>query len=166
MKPLNLGSVGATAAVCLALGALTAALSVRSGSTPLLVTPWLSLLFVLIGSWLLVGGRGVRQLKARKDTWVTVTGATRIAVFSRAAAYVMAGCSGFLLGISFVSFTRMWAPAMAFSAWSGLAGGLTALFACVCGVVVERWCRDDGGDQDDARGIGTADPSAPRPRAN
>ncbi len=163
MKPLNIGLVAAVGGVALALGALTLAVSVRYGSAQLVVTPWISLLFVAIGVWLLVGGRGVRRLKARKETWVTAPGAARIAALARATSYVASGSSGFLLGTAVVAFTRLWAPAMATAAWTGLAGGLTALFACISACVVERWCIDTSSDDQDR---GNNRRSAPQAQGN
>lgn len=154
MKPLNRSLVVSVGIVALAVGALAGALVVRYGGRPVTVTPVLSVLFVIIGVWLLIGGRGVRRLTDRRETWVTPVGAARIAVLARASAYVMSGCGGFLGGVAAVGFTRLWAPAMAFSAWSGLAGALTAVFACVCAVVVERWCIDSSSNgEDNGRGV-------------
>ena len=65
MKPLNRALVGSIGVAALAFGALIAALMVRYGSQPLVVTPWISLSFILIGLWLLIGGRAVRNLKNR-----------------------------------------------------------------------------------------------------
>lgn len=166
MKPLNLKLVAALGAGALALGALGAAVSVRYGSNPLLITPWISLLFVIIGVWLLIGGRAVKRLKARKDTWVSAAGAAKIAVLARSSAYVTSGSAGFLGGVALVSATRLWAPAMAQSAITGLFGALTALFACVCAVIVERWCITDSSDDEGGRGLGRTDPTAPRPQAH
>ena len=150
MKPLNLLLVASIGVVTLALGALTSALLVRAGAHPFVVTPLISLFFVLIAIWLLVGGRAVRRLRARRDTWVTPIGAARIAVLSRATAYVTSGCGGFLAGVAIVGFTRLWAPATALSAWSGLVGAITALLACGAAILVERWCRDSGSDDDNS----------------
>lgn len=161
MKPLNVGVVVGTGLGTLAIGALVAALLVRYAQ-PFTVTPLISLLFLLVGIWLLVGGRAVRRLKARRETWVTPIGATRIAVLSRSSAYVMAGCAGFLGGVAAVSFTRLWAPAMAFAAWSALAGAVTAIFATTAAIIVERWCIDSDGDEDDPEPRGR-DASAQRP---
>lgn len=166
MKPLNRALVGSIGVAALAFGALIAALMVRYGSQPLVVTPWISLSFILIGLWLLIGGRAVRNLKAHKETWVSPVGAARIAVFARSSAYVLSGCTGFLMGVAGVGFTRMWAPIMAFAAWSALAGAVTALFACLSAVVVERWCRDVSSDEDGDGGLRGSKRSAPNPRVN
>lgn len=165
MKPLNLKLVVAIGSCALALGALGAAVTIRYGSSPLLVTPWISILFVVIGLWLLVGGRAVKRLKARKDTWVSAAGAAKIAVLARASAYVTSGSAGLLAGIALVSSTRLWAPAMAEGALTGLVGAATALFACICAVVVERWCISDSRDDEGDRGLGRTDRNAPRPQA-
>lgn len=154
MKPLNRTLVVSVGIVALAVGSLASALMVRFAGRPIMVTPVLSLLFVVIGVWLLVGGGGVRRLTARRETWVTPVGAARIAVLARSSAYVMSGCGGFLAGVAAVAFTRLWAPAMAFSAWSSLAGAVGAVFACVCAVVVERWCIDSNSSgEDEGRGV-------------
>lgn len=165
MEPLKLKLVGAIGIVALAVGALGAALLVRYGSGPLTVTPWTSLLFVLIGVWLLIGGRAVKKLKSREDTWVSPVGAARIAVLARACAYVMSGSCGFLAGVAIVSATRLWAPAMAHAALVGLVGSVTALFACVCAVLVERWCIDDGAEDNGGGDLGRAGKASPRPQA-
>ena len=56
MKPLNRTLVVSVGIVALAVGSLASALMVRFGGRPIMVTPVLSLLFVVIGVWLLVGG--------------------------------------------------------------------------------------------------------------
>ncbi len=165
MEPLKLRFIGAIGVGALAVGALGSALLVRFGSGPLVVTPWTSLLFILIGVWLLIGGRAVKRLKARQDTWVSPVGAARIAMLARASAYVMSGSGGFLAGVALVSATRLWAPAMAQSALASLIGFLTALFACVCAVLVERWCIDEGGEDDGSGGLGHPGKSSPHPQA-
>lgn len=153
MKPLNLPIVVSLGVGALALGTLVAALMVRYASHPATVTPLICALFLLLALWLWIGGRAVKRLKAKEKTWVTPMGATRVAILARASGYVTSACSGFLGGVAIVSFTRLWASAMAFAAWSSLAGAVSALLACVVAVVVERWCVDTSGDEDEDRGI-------------
>lgn len=153
MKPLNLPLVGSLGVASLGLGALIAALMLRHASHPFTVTPLITVLFLLLAVWLWVGGRAVRRLKAKERTWVTPVGATRVAVLARASAYVCVISGGLLLGVAAVSFTRLWAPAVAFAAWTALAGGISALLACVVSVVVERWCVDTSGEDEDGQTI-------------
>ena len=160
MKPLNVPLIGSIAFGALAFGALVSALMVRYGAHPLTITPLIAVLFAIVGVWLLFGGRAVRRLRARQETWVTPVGAARIAVLARATAYVTSGSCGFLAGVALVSFTRMWAPAMAFAAWSALAGALGAAFAAVAAVIVERWCIDSDSTQDGRRGGSKEAPGA------
>lgn len=159
MRPLSLPLVGSLGVASLAAGSLIAALMVRYATHPFTVTPLIAALFVVLAVWLWVGGRAVKRLKARQKTWVTPMGATRVAVLARSSAYVCAVCAGILIGVAAVSFTRLWAPAMAFAAWSSLAGGVSALLACVVAVVVERWCVDTSGDDEDGQGVRRKGPS-------
>lgn len=172
MKPLAIWVVATSAAVLVPIGALVSSILVFSGSHPLIITPWISVLFTLIGVLLLWAGRGVKRLKRRESTWVTPIMAARIAIFSRSSAPVIAGFGGFLLGVALVGFTRLWAPIAAASAWTALAGFLAATFGAVSAVVVERWCIDDTDEDEDGnrgnlrgeKGAGSPSPSPRSPR--
>ncbi len=166
MKPLSLWLVTGVFVAFVAVGSLVSALAVSSGGNPLFVTPWLAGLFLLVGIWLLLAGRGVRRLKRREKTWVTPIIAGHTAIFARSSAPVIAAFAGFLMGVALVGFSRMWAPAMAFAAWSALASAAGAVFATFCAVVVEHWCIDDSDDEDfgrDERHRGPGNESRPTP---
>lgn len=167
MKPLSLWTLALVAALSGALGALISAMLMQSGQSLLVVTPWLSVLFVVVAIWILVLGIGVRRLRRKERTWVSSVGAGRTALFARSSAPVLAGLAGFLLGVAAVGFGRWWAPAVLYSAWFALAAGLTGTLACICAVMVERWCIDDSEDgKDGSSSDGGSPPSRshhPRP---
>lgn len=167
MRPVSIPVVMSVGAVGAIISFAVSFSLVRSGGDPFLVTPLLAAFFVLLAAWLLFSGRAVQKFKRREDTWIGALGATRTAVLARASAYVGALFTGVLLGVAVTGFTRMWAPAMASSAWLALAGAVAALVTTVAAVVVERWCIDDsGGDPDgarrDKRGGREPSPNAPR----
>ena len=138
--PLMLG-LGLGTAV---LGAVVSTVLIQTGGSPIIITPFLPVFFVLLGVWLLVAGRAVRRLKVKEETWINPVGAARTAILARSSAHVTAVFTGALLGISSVGFTRLWASATAMSAWTELAGGLAAAICAVVAVIVERWCIDEG----------------------
>ncbi len=144
MKPVSVPLLLGLGVGAAALGAVVSMVLLRTGGSPLIITPFLSAFFVLLGVWLLVAGRAVRHLKAKEDTWISPVGAARTAILARASAQVTAAFAGALFGVSSVGFTRLWASATAMSAWTALAGGLAATFCAIVAVVVERWCVDEG----------------------
>ncbi|WRS30399.1 DUF3180 family protein [Actinomycetaceae bacterium MB13-C1-2] len=149
MKPLSVWTQVGLGVAGLAAGFLLQEILVQVGAHPLLITPWLALLFLLVAVFLIVFGIGVRRMKRRTKTWMTPVMAGRTALFARASAPVCATSSGVLLGIAAVGLMRSWAPMMAQSGWSALAAGSMALIAAVCAIVVERWCVDDSSDGSD-----------------
>lgn len=162
MKPVSvplLAGLGVGAAV---LAAILSEIKVDQAGNPLIVTPFVTVLFALLGIWLLVAGRAVQRLKAKEQTWISPVTAGRTAILARASAYVSSVFSGAMLGVSMVGFTRLGAPAMSMSAWTALAGGLAALFAAIVSVIVERWCVDEDGDGDVGKGKKSA-PDGRRP---
>lgn len=149
MRPLSKGGL-------LLMGALTAVLvaglslmSVASGASPVIVTPMLTILQLLLAALLLWAGLHVKRFIARTRTWVTPLSAMRIALSARASAIVASLLVGALLGILVASLSRIGAPEMmrnvlasAFGAAAGLAWGVIAL-------IVERWCLVDEDDRED-----------------
>lgn len=163
MKPLAIQTLLGLALGSLLVGAAVSLVLLETGSSPPIITPFLTLMLLMLGVWQWVAGRAVKRLKGKERTWMTPIGAARTAVFARASAYVSAILTGLLIGVGLVGFTRLWAPATAMSAWTALAGAIAAAFATVVSVVVERWCIDDDEDKDsDRQGPNR---SAPRPSA-
>ena len=155
MAPLSWWQMLAWAVPALVAGSVVSELRVAHGGAPLLVTPWLGALFLVVAAALWLLGRGVRNLKLHRETSLTALGAARTAAFAKAAALTGAACVGFGVGVLVVGITRLWAPAMAASA---LGAGIAAVGAAVMTAtawVVERWCRDDDRDPED-------DPSRPK----
>lgn len=161
MRPLSKGGL-------LLMGALTAALVaglslmiLASGGSPVLVTPMLAILQLVLAALLLWAGLHVKRFIARKRTWVTPLSAMRIALSARASAIVASLLVGALLGILLASLSRIGAPEMTrnilasgFGAAAGLAWGAVA-------VIVERWCLIDEDDREDGAEPGrpTASPA-------
>lgn len=143
MKPLSAPVLALLALGGLIGGAALSFVMIRLAYSPPIITPWLSLLFVLIAVGLFIGGRGVKKLRRRLPTRVTAVDAARIALFARSAALNGALFAGFFGGILAVSLFRTWAPATLSAAWgAGLALAGTTLMLVVAWVV-ERWCIDD-----------------------
>lgn len=159
MKPLALWLPGALAAAGLVTGLLVQSALVQVSSQPISVTPWLSVLFLLLGLWLLLVGVGIKKLKAREHTWVSPVLAGRTALLARAAAPLSSFFAGLLAGIAIVSFARAWVPYMSSAAWLALVAAITATFAAVAALLVERWAAlgdgQDEGRQDLTQGSGS-----------
>lgn len=134
-------TLGAT--IGLASGSLIAALMLRFGHSPLILTPWLALLFLVIGIILLGAGLQVKRLKSGKSTTITALHAARIALFARSSAINGAAFTAFLLGVLLISLTRLWAKAVALAALNAGIAAAGALVMTILAVVVERWCLDD-----------------------
>lgn len=136
-------------------GALLSAILVGTGHGPLLITPYLAIVFVGFATVLLWSGIGVRRLRAHKPTSMTPLRAMRTAMFAQAAAWGGALFSGLLAGIVAVALTRADAPAMSQAVLGAAIAGTGALAMTVLALVVERWCLLDGDDhEDEDRGHG------------
>lgn len=150
MRPLRGHTILLIGVGGILVGAAVTFVLLAVGRTPMLITPWLAPVFLVIGIGLIVGGREVRRLKAREDTRITPLQAARVAFFARSAALNGAGFTGFLLGIVFVSLSRWWAPATSAAAvGAGIAAG-GAMAMTIMAFIVERWCVDDSGGSWDA----------------
>lgn len=143
MKPLSWGSVALATAAGLGVGLALSSALLALGHSPPLITPWLSLLFILIAVALLWGGRAVRHFKADRTSNLSPLSAARIAMFSRSAAVNGGIFSGFLAGILIVSLFRTWAPATAAAALGAGVSLAGALVMTIVAWVVEGWCVDD-----------------------
>lgn len=151
MKPLNWGIAVLIGLVGAVLGSLLSLATVMMGNTPLIVTPWLALLFLGVAIALWVAGREVRKLKQKKSTRMTPIQASRVAFFARSAVLNGAAFTGFLAGVGLIAATRLWAPAMASGALGAGAAGLAALAMTLIAAIVERWCVDDAGTDPGAK---------------
>ncbi len=148
------------------VGTLTAAAIVSSGWGPLVLTPWLAPLFLLVGVGLLLGGRAVKKLKNRQHTKITPLQAARVAIFARSSGPVSGSFAGFAAGVALVGFLRVWAPAMATSGWLALLVAVSASFAAVSALISERWCRDDQSEDEDAGRARRGSGGRPAPSGN
>lgn len=146
MTPIRVSTVFLLAAAGLIVGAGLAFGLLSLGRTPLLITPWLGLVFVVVAAGLWLGGKEVRRLKQREVSRVSPLQAARIAFFARSATLNGAAFTGFLLGGALVNFFRLWAPATASSAVGSAIAATGALAMTIVAWIVERWCLDDSGD--------------------
>lgn len=151
MKPFSWGLVAATGAVGLAVGAGLSLGLMAFTKSPLLITPWLGLLFLLLGAGILAGGLAVRRFKRGSARRLTAIQAARVALFARSAIFNGAAFVGFLGGIAAVGLMRLWAPATAASAVGAGIACVGALVMMIIAILVERWCRDDAGDRPDSK---------------
>ena len=147
MKPLSVTWVLLVGFVCAALSFLNFLAYMRTGGTPLIVTPGPAVVFAVATALLIWSGLAVRRLRAGKDTWIDAIGAMRVAVFARTSALVGALLAGILIGVMAVSLTQLEASTMVANA---IASGLSSLVGVVWVVVafvVERWCIIDPDDE-------------------
>lgn len=151
MKPLSFGVMALSFAIGLALGALLAGVLLVSAHSPLIVTPWLALLFGFVGLAVLIAGLQVKRLKSGKSTRISYIHAARIAVFARSTAINGSAFTAFLLGVLFVSLTRLWASAVALAALNAGIAAAGALVMTVLAAIAEHWCLDDNDDSAEKR---------------
>lgn len=151
MKPLQWGPMFGLFLGGGALGLGISAILIGLGRHPLGITGWLGAFFGLIAVVLWYMGNQVRRLKSGSDTRMTPLQAARVAAMARSIAINGAWFSGFLVAVSAVGFTRVWAPAMLSSAIGAGSAAVGALAMTAVAWVVERWCVDDSdSDQDNA----------------
>ena len=112
MKPLAIIWVLLVGVVSAALSFVGFFAHMRTGGTPMIVTPGPAVVFALASAILIWSGMAVRRLRAGKDTWIDAIGAMRVAVFARTSALVGANLSGILVGVMGVSLTQLEATAM------------------------------------------------------
>lgn len=140
MKPLSIIRVALVGFACATTSFLGFLGLMRTGATPMIVTPGPAVIFAVATACLIWSGLAVRRLRAGKNTWIDAIGAMRVAVFARASAYVGAILTGSLVGVMAVSLTQLDAAAMTANA---IGSGLSALVGAVwviVALVVERWC--------------------------
>ena len=150
MTPVSLRSLAIIGALSCGIGALGASILLGSGRGPVLVTPLLALVFIVIAVGLLIAGLAVRRMRDHKQTWMTPIMAMRTALFARACALVGSGAAGLLAGVVVSAVSRTHVSAMLSSAVGAGAGALAGVVLVVIAVIVERWCVIDS-DDDDAR---------------
>ena len=134
MKPLAITWVLLVGVVSAALSFLGFFAHMRTGGTPMIVTPGPGVVFAVATAILIWSGMAVRRLRAGKDTWIDAIGAMRVAVFARTSALVGAGLVGVLIGVMGVSLTQLEAAPMVSNA---IASGVVWV---IVALVVERWC--------------------------
>ena len=140
MKPLAITWVLLVGVVSAALSFLGFFAHMRTGGTPMIVTPGPGVVFAVATAILIWSGMAVRRLRAGKDTWIDAIGAMRVAVFARTSALVGAGLVGVLIGVMGVSLTQLEAAPMVSNA---IASGVSSVIGGVWVIVarvVERWC--------------------------
>jgi putative membrane protein len=131
----------------LLVGVVSAALSflgffahMRTGGTPMIVTPGPGVVFAVATAILIWSGMAVRRLRADKDTWIDAIGAMRVAVFARTSALVGAGLVGVLIGVMGVSLTQLEAAPMVSNAIASGVSSVIGVVWVIVALVVERWC--------------------------
>ena len=148
MKPLAITWVLLVGVVSAALSFLGFFAHMRTGGTPMIVTPGPGVVFAVATAILIWSGMAVRRLRAGKDTWIDAIGAMRVAVFARASAIVGSALTGVLIGVMIVSLTQLEASVMVANAIASGLSGLVGLVWIIVALVVERWCvinpDDDG----------------------
>ena len=140
MKPLAIIWVLLVGVVSAALSFVGFFAHMRTGGTPMIVTPGPAVVFALATAILIWSGMAVRRLRAGKDTWIDAIGAMRVAVFARTSALVGSSLSGILVGVMGVSLTQLEATAMVSNAIGSGVSALVGVVWVVIAVVIERWC--------------------------
>lgn len=153
MKPLSLVSVLTFGVVGALVGAAVNAMLLASGQFPLLLTPFLGALGLVVAVILLILGRSVKALRDGEETSLSYVSALRIVLFARASALVSAGFTGLCAGIILTDLPRIEGSAVQESAlWAGVAAAGFILWM-LAGILVEKWGQRRDDDQ-------------PRPQSN
>ena len=140
MKPLAITWVLLVGVVSAALSFLGFFAHMRTGGTPMIVTPGPGVVFAVATAILIWSGMAVRRLHAGKDTWIDAIGAMRVAVFARTSALVGAGLVGVLIGVMGVSLTQLEAAPMVSNAIASGVSSVIGVVWVIVALVVERWC--------------------------
>ena len=150
MKKLSIPQLFLWAVLAAAGAALGQAVLVASGNSPLLITPWMALVFLAFALYLLVAGLQVRKYKRGEQNNLSALGAARVAILARVCASLGSVFFGLLVGLMVVGLTRLWAPAMASAALGAGIAAVGAIVLTVIALMVERWCLDQG-DSDESK---------------
>ena len=140
MKPLAITWVLLVGVVSAALSFLGFFAHMRTGGTPMIVTPGPGVVFAVATAILIWSGMAVRRLRAGKDTWIDAIGAMRVAVFARTSALVGAGLGGVLIGVMGVSLTQPEAAPMVSNAIASGVSSVIGVVWVIVALVIERWC--------------------------
>ena len=140
MKPLAITWVLLVGVVSAALSFLGFFAHMRTGGTPMIVTPGPGVVFAVATAILIWSGMAVRRLRAGQDTWIDAIGAMRVAVFARTSALVGAGLVGVLIGVMGVSLTQLEAAPMVSNAIASGVSSVIGVVWVIVALVVERWC--------------------------
>lgn len=140
MKPLAITWVLLVGVVSAALSFLGFFAHMRTGGTPMIVTPGPGVVFAVATAILIWSGMAVRRLRAGKDTWIDAIGAMRVAVFARTSALVGAGLGGVLIGVMGVSLTQLEAAPMVSNAIASGVSSVIGVVWVIVALVIERWC--------------------------
>ena len=140
MKPLAITWVLLVGVVSAVLSFLGFFAHMRTGGTPMIVTPGPGVVFAVATAILIWSGMAVRRLRAGKDTWIDAIGAMRVAVFARTSALVGAGLVGVLIGVMGVSLTQLEAAPMVSNAIASGVSSVIGVVWVIVALVVERWC--------------------------
>lgn len=139
MTPLSLVTLTICALVGVGAGALLNGILLASGQFPVLITPFLGLLSIVIAGALYRFGRKVRDLRDGEDTTMHPVVALRVILFARASALVCASLAGLCVGIILTDLGRLDASAVWESAWGAGVAALGLLVWMSVGIVVEKW---------------------------
>ena len=146
MKPLAITWVLLVGVVSAALSFLGFFAHMRTGGTPMIVTPGPGVVFAVATAILIWSGMAVRRLRAGKDTWIDAIGAMRVAVFARTSALVGAGLVGVLIGVMGVSLTQLEAAPMVSNAIASGVSSVIGVVWVIVALVIERWCINNPDD--------------------
>lgn len=147
MKPLSLTSVLVSFVAGGLIGALVNTILLGLTYLPIMLTPYLGLLSVVIAAALIMYGRQVKALRDGQTHACDPLVATRVVLFARSSAVVCAFLSGTCLGVIFTNLPRIEAPALWESTWSGAIAGFGLLLWMIAGIIVEKWGQRPDDDQ-------------------
>lgn len=139
MKPLSWNQLALSLVCGGAVGFMLNSILLGTGSFPIILTPFLGVLSLVVAAVLLALGRRVRALRNGDRSAIDVMTALRVVLFARASAIVCAALVGLCIGIILSGLTRLEASAVFDSVlWAGVAG-IGLLVWMTVGIIVEKW---------------------------
>lgn len=145
MTPLAPSSLIVSAGTVGLIGALLNSFLLGSGQFPIMLTPLLGVVSLLMALGLYTAGKKVRDLRDGKPSTLNPIMALRIVLFARASALVCASGIGLCVGIILTGMSRFEGSAVRESLFGALAAGVGFAAWMIAGIVVEKW----GQRQDD-----------------
>lgn len=148
LKPVRKTLLAGWAAGLCLLTLVISVVMIKNGATPMTPHPLIAIVVVGFAVYLWITGSAVRKLAKKEDTWMTPAQAGYVTVFAQSSAYFASMLIGVMAALVLAALPRLEAPMMSRLALYAGVCLAAAIFLLVTGLVVEKWCIVDDGDDD------------------